>query len=80
MFQALSVSPIISLLTAMVLRDLTSAVNGEMVLVSSASITDDTGKTSWPEMKELYHSLRPLKYSGPFLDITAAHAEVGMIV
>lgn len=65
-FKALMISCIIYLLTAMNILVLTSAINMEMVLVVIAYITEDTGKSSWPEMKDLYSPLRPLKYSGLF--------------
>lgn len=78
-FKAMRVSSIVSLLIAMNFRVL-SAVNGEIVLIVIASITEDTVKSSWPEMKKLYSSLRLLKYSGPFLGLSSAHAEIDGIV
>lgn len=53
-----------------------SVVKRGVVLVVIASITEDTHKRSWPEMKEPYSSLMPLKSSRPSLSLAAAHANV----
>lgn len=60
MFKALRASSIMSLVTAMNFLVLASGVNREMVLVVIASITEDTTISSFPGMKGLYSSLRPL--------------------
>lgn len=57
MFKTLRVSSIISLVTAINFLVLISAVNGEMVLVVIAFITEGTVISSYHEMKELYSSL-----------------------